>query len=237
MGDDRDIRLLDRFDLLLYVVLAALAAQSLINVRGSEFGSSVTHAISGAALLVAVRASGVSRRWRRAADLLVVVVVLSNIALLAAAPVVGSRMGGQVSPEVPWLLATVLVPVVVARRLLQHEDVGRQTVMGAVAAYLQIAIAYGFAFQSLDAITGRPFFGEVVPSTTYSYVSLETLTTLGYGDFTPAFAGGRLLAVSEAVVGQVYLVTFVAFIVTRFAATHPARGVTSGRERDERGGH
>ena len=106
--------------------------------------------------------------------------------------------------------------------------------MGAVAAHLQMAIAY--AFQSLDAITGQPFFGEVVPTTTYSHVSLETLTTLGYGDFTPAFAAGRLLAVSEAVVGQVYLVTFVALIVSRFAAVHPPQDGGSGSRADDHAG-
>jgi hypothetical protein len=235
MRDDEPGRLLDRFDLLLVVVLAALAAQSLIDVRDSEVGRSVTHAISGAALLVAVRTAGIRRRWRRAADVLVLVVLVANALLLLLIAVGGDTDTVQIGPEVPWLIATVLVPVVVARRLMQHVEVGRQTVMGAVAAYLQIAIAYAFAFQSLDAITGRPFFGEVVPTTTYSYVSLETLTTLGYGDFTPAFAVGRLLAVSEAVVGQVYLVTFVALIVSRFASVHPPQAGANRSRTDDHG--
>ena len=45
------------------------------------------------------------------------------------------------------------------------------------------------------------------------YFSLTTITTVGYGDLTAQTHLGRLLANSEAVVGQVYLVTFVAMIV------------------------
>jgi len=39
------------------------------------------------------------------------------------------------------------------------------------------------------------------------------LATLGYGDYTPAADAGRMLAVSEAIVGQLYLVTVLAILV------------------------
>jgi len=39
---------------------------------------------------------------------------------------------------------------------------------------------------------------------------------LGYGDLVTVSEFGHLLAVSEAVLGQVFLVTFVAMIVARF---------------------
>ncbi len=97
-----------------------------------------------------------------------------------------------------------------------------QTVMGAIAAYLQIAIAYASLFQFVDVVGPNPFFGDDVSSTTYTYVSLQTISTLGVGDLTAASDLGRLLVVSEAVVGQVYLVTFVAMIVSRFASRGPA---------------
>jgi hypothetical protein len=37
------------------------------------------------------------------------------------------------------------------------------------------------------------------------YFSFVTLTTAGYGDFTPANNPGRTLAVSEVLLGQLYL--------------------------------
>ena len=99
----------------------------------------------------------------------------------------------------------------------QHRTVTVQTLLGAVAAYLQIAVAYAFAFQALDAGTALPLFGVQVPTTSYMYASLTALSTLGYGDLVPVTELGRLLAVSEAIVGQVFLVTFVAMLASRYA--------------------
>ena len=45
------------------------------------------------------------------------------------------------------------------------------------------------------------------------YFSVTTLATVGYGDFTAASNLGHTLSVSEALLGQVYLVTIVSLIV------------------------
>jgi hypothetical protein len=211
--------LLDRFGLVLALVLATIVSQALLDVADSSSWLIVTHALSGAALLVAVRAAGVSKRLRRAADGLVLVVVAANVITLFVVRFFAEegRVGeGGPQPELLWLIAAALVPIVVARRLWSHEVVSVQTVLGAVAAYLQIAVAYALAFQAVDALGGEPFFGSAVPSTSYMYISLQTITTLGYGDLVAVSEFGRLLAVSEAVLGQVFLVTFVAMIVARF---------------------
>ena len=122
-------------------------------------------------------------------------------------------------PEFLWLIAAALVPVVVARRVVEHRTVTVQTLLGAVAAYLQIAVAYAFAFQAIDAVGARPLFGVQVPTTSYMYASLTAISTLGYGDLVPVTELGRLVAVSEAIVGQVYLVTFVAMLASRSPAS------------------
>jgi len=46
-------------------------------------------------------------------------------------------------------------------------------------------------------------------------VSYVTLATLGYGDYTPAGTTARMMAVTEALLGQLYLVTVVALVVGR----------------------
>ena len=50
------------------------------------------------------------------------------------------------------------------------------------------------------------------------YFSLVTITTVGYGDFSPAGVIGRAAAGLEAIIGQVYLVVVVAYIVALFTA-------------------
>jgi voltage-gated potassium channel Kch len=221
--------LLDRFGIVLALVLATIVVQALIDVRSSFFAGLLTHAISGLALVAAARASGAGRRWRRAVDTLVIGVGALSIVLVAF--VRSNDASGGVPPAMLWFFAAALTPVLVARRLVQHAEVTVQTVMGAVAAYLQIAVAFTYAYQTIDAFTpGASFFGEDVSTTTYTYFSLITITTVGFGDYTPVTALGRLVASSEAVMGQVFLVTFVALIVARFAARQPRVGTRSEAE-------
>jgi hypothetical protein len=149
--------------------------------------------------------------------------VVLAVVLLSLSTLAWRRADGNlaVPPETTWLLAAALTPVLIARRVLQHTVVTIQTIMGSVAAYLQIAVAYAFLFQTLDALSSTRFFGQEVSTTTYMYFSLVTISTVGYGDFSAVTEVGRMAAASEAVIGQVYLVTFVALIVSRFAAGMP----------------
>jgi hypothetical protein len=218
-------RLLDRFDLVLLLVLAVIVSQALVDTRGSVWGSLVTHSVTGLALVVASRASGARRRVRRILDVLVVLTLVSNIALLV--PSGGVPVSpDSLQPEGVWVLPALVLPVIIGRRLLEHQVVRVQTVLGAVAAYLQIAVAYATLFQNIDGLTAAHFFGEQVSTTVYTYFSLTTISTVGYGDFTATTDLARLAATSEAVIGQVFLVTFVALIVSRFAAG-PGRGAVS----------
>ena len=208
----------DRFELVLLFVIITIAVQGLVDVSGSVVARLFAHAITGLSLLAAVRASGARRQWRRAVDILVVLVLVASAASVAV------RWGSNqsaVPPETTWLIAAALTPVLVARRLLQHEVVTLQTIMGAVAAYLQIAVAYAFLYQTIDAYSATDFFGKSTSTTTYMYFSLVTISTVGYGDFVAVTNLGRLASASEAVLGQVFLVTFVALIVSRFGVHLP----------------
>jgi hypothetical protein len=68
------------------------------------------------------------------------------------------------------------------------------------------------------------------------YFSFTTLTTLGYGDFTVARDAGRAVAVLEALLGQIFLVTLVARLVSNFGAASPRRdGSRDPKEADDPG--
>lgn len=68
------------------------------------------------------------------------------------------------------------------------------------------AFAYAFAEEG-----GMRFSSE--PSNEALYYSFVTLTTLGYGDITPRSPIARVLAATEAFLGQLYLVVLVARLV------------------------
>ena len=125
----------------------------------------------------------------------------------------------------------VLAPVVVVRRLLHHHDVTRRTLEGAISAYLLIPVAFQFIFLTVDDLVPGGFFGSPKPPMAFMYFSLTTVTTVGYGDLAPASDVGRLLATVEALLGQVFLVTFVALLVGLLGERWRANRSAAGPER------
>ena len=119
-----------------------------------------------------------------------------------------------------------IAPVAVVRRVLLHKKTTIQTLIGAVTAYLLMAVAFTLIFLSLDGTQGSFFFGAEQPTTSFMYFSLVTITTTGYGDLAAVAPIGRMLATFEAVIGQVYLVTFVAMIVGRLVEQQARAGRT-----------
>jgi hypothetical protein len=63
----------------------------------------------------------------------------------------------------------------------------------------------------VNDLGGDPFFAAGVDATPTRcvYFSFTTLTTVGYGDLTARSDLGHTLAVTEALLGQLYLVTVV----------------------------
>jgi hypothetical protein len=211
---------LDRFGLLLLTVIATLSVLALVDLAperraaSSDIGGVVVTIFVGALLMLTVRASGVARPWRRVADVIALVAIVGGGAVLA----LDLRTGTEASPTTAgpapiWLVVSILLPVVVVRRILHHRRVGIATLAGAISAYLLIAFAFAFAFLTMQRFGSTDFFGRAEPTTTFIYFSLASITTVGYGDVAAVTDLGRLLAVTEAALGQIFLVTLVAALV------------------------
>ncbi len=84
--------------------------------------------------------------------------------------------------------------------------------------YLLIGLFFTFVYKTIDVINDEPLFVQTPSASTtdITYFSYVTLTTVGYGDFTAAQDGVRMLAVTEALFGQLYLVSAVALVVSQF---------------------
>lgn len=120
--------------------------------------------------------------------------------------------------------------------VLKSEAVTWDKISGAVCAYLILGLIWAMAFSLLDRWMPGSFSGvvdsaETVAATNgepqiklFTYYSFVTLTTLGYGDFTPVSPAARTLSWLEAVTGQIYLTVLVARLVgLHIAHTHTAR--------------
>ncbi|MHB1212269.1 MAG: potassium channel family protein [Candidatus Nanopelagicales bacterium] len=220
--DDRSAYL-DRFGLLLVITVLTIVVLSLVDLTVDDdqpmrtLAAAGANAVVGVMLLLALRASGLARRWLRVADVIVVVAILMLLLLAGATTVSPALTVTTDSAPLLIVLLAFFVPVVTVRRLLQCREVTPQTLMGALSAYLAIPIAFFYAFLAVDW-AGGPFFGEPEPTTTFMYYSLSTLSTLGFGDVVATTELGHLLSTGEAITGQLYMVTFVAMIVGLYAS-------------------
>jgi hypothetical protein len=109
------------------------------------------------------------------------------------------------------LTAGVIIPPIVRR-----PEVDVQTVLAALCIYVLSAIWWAFVYEAIGSLGSTPFFAQTAhpADADYLYFSFVTQTTTGYGDFTAAGNLGRSAAVLEALIGQIYLVTIIAVLVS-----------------------
>ena len=107
-------------------------------------------------------------------------------------------------------------PIAVLRDISTRSSIGQETVLGAIAAYLFVGMFFAFTYRSVGMLQPTPFFGAAGTGdmSQVLFFSFVTLTTTGYGDLVPVNDLGQTLAVAEAVIGQLFLVTAVAKIIT-----------------------
>ena len=113
-------------------------------------------------------------------------------------------------------LLYVVAPFAVVRDIATRRSVDQEAVLGAIAAYLIVGMCFAFTYRAIGVLQPTPFFGAQGPGdmTQTLFFSFVTLTTTGYGNLVPATNPGQSLAVMEAVLGQLFLVTAVAKIIT-----------------------
>lgn len=193
------------------MTLALLIISFLAIPIGEQVVSRVVMTVTlSAAVLATYRASAVKPRTMAAVTWFVAIAMVSS--LIA---VVGRGRLIDKWVIIPIGLMLLAGPWVVLSRVLSHRTVTAQTILGAICAYVYFGLIFAFAFGLVDALTSDPFFaqGPVTDPGRFSYFSFVTLTTLGYGDLSPASAVGQNLAVLEALVGSIYLVTLVSRLV------------------------
>jgi voltage-gated potassium channel Kch len=191
------------------VLLLIFVGYLLAGVDPSPSMSALTSLLWVVLLLTALWSPGIPSRLRRlglAATALLLVTTIS-LGLVATDVAEGWRL---------LILAVALLAALLAIlfRILQHERVTAQSVMGGISAYALIAFAMSAVYHGLDLLSGDTFLNGVVGSGDYTYFSFVTLTTVGYGDITAASDLAKRLVVVEAFVGQVFLITLVARLVS-----------------------
>ena len=216
-GEDRYVLLF--FLLLLDLVVAAFAT--------SATSVMVLLACVALTLLIALRTSRARPRSMRIALIAVVAgAIFGVVAVLENNPV-----------WIGWMFAMMaallfVTPIVIGRRILMQRKVTFETLFGAVSIYVIFGLLFAFVYLATRFISGEPFFAnsDTVNPVNYVYMSYITLTTVGYGDFTPGPDSAKMIAALEALIGQVFLVTTVARLVSLYGREEQAHAGTGPEE-------
>ena len=178
----------------------------------SPWADSMLVVLQGGTLVTALFTSGVAR-----ADS---AISLGLVALAAASAVLLLIFGGNTLTGVVGILSgalTVATIAIVALGVVDQGEANVRAVTGAICVYVLIGIMFVYLYGVLAVLGSGDFFAQGTDGTRSLrlYFSFVTLGTLGYGDYTAAGELGRTLAVVEAILGQLYLVTVIAVLVSR----------------------
>jgi hypothetical protein len=208
----REIALRQRYGLLLLCLIVLFLVSGIAPT--GPWQEVVLTTLAATTLVLALRAGEVSQRLDQAATALgtALVIVVAVLAAVGVSNVAVARISG-------FLLVAIAPPAIVVGVVRGLREAGSATVravMGVLCIYLLMGMLAAFLYGTIDKLGSEPFFANGAPATTSNilYFSFTTLTTVGYGDLTAASNLGHTLAVSEALLGQIYLVTVVALLVS-----------------------
>ena len=216
----------DNYGIALVLILATIL--TLAMAGDGALGQFVAVALGGGTLLFVLHTSQSRPQTLAAAGGIVGVgLVVTGVALVAGQDPRGSSLISAIG-----LLLALIAPIAIARRVASFPTITVQAVLAALCIYLLVGLFFSYVFTFVGSVEGQPFFVQVTdPSRAdFLYFSYTTQTTVGYGDLSARTDLGRMLAVSEALIGQIYLVSAVAFLVANVGRSrgrgHP--GPTDG---------
>jgi Ion channel len=205
----RAARVSDAFGIVFVLVLTTYVLTSLLANHG--WSAVVLTIATSATSVVALTSSHAHARLVRGAVLLSGLTIL--LAVVAAAT--DERTWLNFASAIQIVLLTIAMGAVL-RRVVTSAEVGFRTILGAISVYTVLGILFTFLYGTVDRIQGGLFFeGVVAPAgSDFLFFSYTTLTTTGYGNLVPGGQPGRMISGLEMMLGQIFLVTLVAGLVS-----------------------
>ncbi|HEX7058227.1 MAG TPA: ion channel [Solirubrobacterales bacterium] len=214
----------DAFGLVLALVLATYVLASLLDNEG--WSAVLLTVATSATSVVALSSSHARPRFVRLAIRLSVL----TIALATISAIAGGRGWLSLASVIQVSLLAVAM-LAVLRRVVTSEEVGARAILGAISVYAVLGILFTFAYGAIDRVQSGAFF-QGVPDpagSDFLFFSYTTLTTTGYGNLVPAGQPGRMVAGLEMMIGQIFLVTLVAGLVSLWQPGEGLRRRRAGR--------
>lgn len=211
-------RLSDSYGLVFLLAVLTILATALLGEW--RWGRLLMAVLLGATFLLAFVASRPHDRRRGAG--VTVALVLVAVAVVAAAADAGAP--GQLVDLAVAAVFVVGASVAIAAHVRAHTAITMRTVMAALCVYLFLGLLFAVLYTAIDLLDDGAYFVQTstADGVDFVYFSFTTQSTVGYGDLTPATDLGRMLAITQALLGQAYLVTVVAALVSNLGRGRPA---------------
>ncbi len=201
------------FALLLVSLILLLLASPLL--EGDAAGNRYLTLLFTLVLLAAIAASS-ARRW----SLGVALGLAVPWSYLSWLHPIWQGDASDIAANLLFVCFGLFVVGLILARIAKATAVGIDTLCGAVAAYLLLAIVWAVCYGVIEALQPGSFGFEAADYETIwnhlLYFSLVTISTLGYGDITPLGNAARIWSAFEAVVGTLYLTVLIARLVSLY---------------------
>lgn len=143
------------------------------------------------------------------------VLSLSGVAIVVVA-VLGTR--GRIldiALSAASVVAFLVAPAAIIRHQVSRRGLNLEALLAATASYVLVGMCFTVVYNLVALLAPAPIFGDSHVDTLSSqlFFSFTTLTTTGYGNIVPVTAGVQAIAVTEAIAGQLFLITAVARIM------------------------
>jgi hypothetical protein len=217
-------RIADAYGLVLLLIIVTFVVMMTLPPEGWG-GRVAAVAVAGITASVAFTSSDVRPARVRLAGMIAAAAV---VAAFLAKLISSDRLLGIAFGAVAILLGIAAVTIL-RRVIVGAREVDFRTILGAISVFTLLGLLFAFLYVAISRWSHHDFFAGVADpaSSDYLFFSYTTLTTTGYGNLVPAGEVGQSLAVLEMLVGQIFLVTLVAGLVSLW---RPGTAKTSAEE-------
>ena len=194
-------------------LLILLLVSPIANSLPEGFAYWILKAIVTGTIVVCYLSLNFGRRWRIFTGALILFMISSSIL----------REYGNLGPATLLDLAVMLVFFVsvaysAGKRVLLLGEVDINKIIGAFTIYLLLGLIWSTLYLFVLEISPTAFNGIEYANwadnfSTTTYFSYVTLTTLGYGDISPAEPLSRVLVFLEAMAGTFYMAVVIASLI------------------------
>jgi Ion channel len=215
-------RIADAYGLVLLLIAITFVVMMTLPPEGWG-GRVAAVAVAGLTAIIAFTSSDVRPpRVRLAAVAATLAVVLAVLAKGFDEPKLLALAFGIVA-----VLLAIAAVTILRRVIVGASQVDFRTILGAISVFTLLGLLFSFLYFAFSRWSHSAFFDGVANarSSDYLFFSYTTLTTTGYGNLVPAGSVGQSFAVLEMLLGQIFLVTLVAGLVSLWrpgAAKAPA---------------